>query len=57
MDIIDGKIFHKELPEMLVRKLKSMSFLERKKLLEELENPQEKTGVLITEYGIYFEAI
>ena len=57
MDIIDGKVFHKELPEMLLKKLKSLSFLERKKLLEELENPQEKAGVLIKEYGIYYEAI
>ena len=47
MDIVNGKIFHKELPEMLTKKLKNMSFQQRQKLLEDLENPKKKTGVFI----------
>ena len=56
MDIVDGKIFHREVPPMLRRKLKTMSFLERQKLLENLEDPSKKSGVMIKEYNIYFEA-
>ena len=56
MDIVDGKIFHKELPAMLKEKLKKMSFLERQKLLEDLEDPSKKTGVFIREYNRYYEA-
>ena len=57
MDIVNGKIFHQNLPEMLRRKLKKMSFQQRQNLLKELENPDKKTGVLIQEYNIFFEAI
>ena len=42
MDIVDGKIFHKELPELLLQKLKKMSFIERKRLLSNLEDPKKK---------------
>ena len=33
MEVRDGKIFHKELPEMLKKRLKSMSYEERQSLL------------------------
>ena len=47
MDIKDGKIFHKELPELLRKKLRQMSYEERQKLLDVLEDPEKKIGVFI----------
>ena len=57
MDTVDGKVFHKKLPELLRKKLKNMTFHERQRLLRMLEDPAKKAGVLISENNIYYEAI
>ena len=56
MDIKDGKIFHKELPDLLKRRLREMSYQERQKLLEALEDPKKKIGVLIEELKLFYLA-
>ena len=56
MEVRDGKIFHKELPELLKKRLRRMTRQERQKLLQVLEDPEKKIGVLIEEWKIFYLA-
>ena len=56
MDIKNGKVFHKELPNLLKEKLKKMSYQERQELLEILEDPEKRAGVFIKEFRIFYQA-
>ena len=53
---MEGKIFHKELPQLLKEKLKKMSYEERQKLLESLEKPETRIGIMIEEFKVFYLA-